>query len=153
MKLSCWMKPHIYILLYIVVYLLGHSEFQSRVLLLLIRGGSHASGTCHGGNLHTATLLSNDCLCITIAGLPYPRLYFPVSVAIIRRMPVCNGAFRPFGRCRHCYSGPLFTKRSGVLPQDPVKSQSRIPERYDYYNTQSRGLETSQELAVRRLTA
>ena len=78
-------------------------------------------------------------------------------------------------------SWPLFTKWWDVLPQDLVKSWSRkiriltfpialkfdrhatgqqycqddcqISERYNHYNIQSRGFETSRDLAVRRLTA
>ena len=74
-------------------------------------------------------------------------------------------------------SGPLFTKRTDVLRQDLAKSWDsglnlshcseiwlaprqhrcrdacQILERYDHYNNQSRGFETSRDLAIRRLTA
>ena len=71
----------------------------------------------------------------------------------------------------HCwvyYSGPLFPKRTDVLPQNLAKFRSReirletfqrcrdvcqISERCDHYNIQSRGFETSRDFAVRRLTA
>ena len=75
-------------------------------------------------------------------------------------------------------SGSLFTKQWDVFPQDFVKSRSReirvyfpnrfefwyaarqlrcrdacqISERYDQYDIQPRGIETSRELAVRRRT-
>ena len=69
--------------------------------------------------------------------------------------------------------GPLFTKRTGVLPRDLVKSRDsyldisnrseisqaprqlryrdacHISERYDHYHTQTRGFETSRYLTVR----
>ena len=35
----------------------------------------------------------------------------------------------------------------------PLRDACQISERYDHYNTQSRGFETSRDLAVRRLTA
>ena len=71
-------------------------------------------------------------------------------------------------RVNDCVPGPLFIKRTDVLPQYLVRSRSReirklyqslwiltgtsaqrwwdaceISERYDHYNTQSRGFETS----------
>ena len=76
-------------------------------------------------------------------------------------------------------SGPLFTKRTDVLPQDLVKSRSsadsgldfsnrfairqaprhqccrdtcRISEWYDHYTIHSRSFQLSRDLAVRRLT-
>ena len=76
----------------------------------------------------------------------------------------------------HTNPGPLFTKRADVLPQDFVKSRirevrvqtfpialkfhrhmrcrdaSQISERYDDYNIQSRGFETSRDFLVKRLT-
>ena len=88
-------------------------------------------------------------------------------------MPCCRG------ECRQVpgLPGPLFTKRTDVLPQDLVKSRSheirveifpialqfdrqqccrhacKISERYDNCNIQSRVFETWRDLAVRRLTA
>ena len=73
------------------------------------------------------------------------------------------------------HSGLLYSKRTGMLPQDLLKSRSldfsnrseiwqafrqqhcldacQILERYDHYNIQTRGFETSRELAVRCLLA
>ena len=73
--------------------------------------------------------------------------------------------------------GPLFSKRTDALPQDPAKSRNRetwvldffnrseirqahrqqrcrdvcaILERFDNYNNKSRGFETSRDFALRR---
>ena len=86
---------------------------------ILCHGGSHASGACLNGNLHTKSIVFKW----SLVHDHYQRLYlmWPTSV-FVRECglnladAIMQRSMSHFGRCRYCYSGALLSESGHCCP-------------------------------------
>ena len=91
---------------------------------VVCHGGSHASGACFNGNLHTKFIVHDH------YSLTWPTSVFVRRCGLNLADAVMQRSMSHFGRCRYCYSGALLSGSGHCCPflvRSPVNFLHRRP--------------------------